>query len=295
MSDSGTPTENWVLITGASTGIGRACTEYLASHGFHVYAGARKEQDLVELDQIPNVVSVRLDVTSNEDVLGAADLIRERGTGLFGVINNAGIALGGPMVDISDADLLRILDVNVIGMNRVTNAVFPLLLASRGYIILMSSVNGKIATPFLGPYSISKFAVEAYGDTLRRELALHDIKVTIIEPGPFATPIWDKGLELVEEVKVQLSQSPLLANIALASMPGNFHSYRTGSQDPAKLARFVYDILHNPKPKDRYMVIPNARTLKFASLFGSRIIDKITIKGLRQEAAKLKNENNEEN
>src|ERR1700733_14495448 len=174
-----------VLVTGASSGIGFAITQHLASHGFYVYAGARKEEDLKRLNTIKNVSSVRLDVTKQADVDAAVQFVTTQGRGLFGVINNAGVASLGDLTTTSDEDVLWQYDINVMGPLRVNRAFFPLLKQSKGRTAIIGSLSAFLAGPGGGGYGMSKAAAEIYTETLALELAPVDVKVGIIDPGAF--------------------------------------------------------------------------------------------------------------
>jgi NAD(P)-dependent dehydrogenase (short-subunit alcohol dehydrogenase family) len=175
------------LVTGASTGIGRACALHLAGLGFHVLAGVRDPADAPD-----GLEPLRLDVTSESDVAAAAERV---GGELHALVNNAGIALTGPVEVVPLDDWRRIVDVNLLGPVAVTRALLPAVIRARGRVVNMSSIGGRVANPLLGPYSATKFALEAVSDSLRREVAAHGVKVVSIEPGGIATPIWDKGLD----------------------------------------------------------------------------------------------------
>jgi NAD(P)-dependent dehydrogenase (short-subunit alcohol dehydrogenase family) len=175
------------LVTGASTGIGRACALHLAGLGFHVLAGVRDPADAPD-----GLEPLRLDVTSESDVAAAAERV---GGELHALVNNAGIALTGPVEVVPLDDWRRIVDVNLLVPVAVTRALLPAVIRARGRVVNMSSIGGRVANPLLGPYSATKFALEAVSDSLRREVAAHGVKVVSIEPGGIATPIWDKGLD----------------------------------------------------------------------------------------------------
>jgi NAD(P)-dependent dehydrogenase (short-subunit alcohol dehydrogenase family) len=186
-----------VLVTGASTGIGRAIVERLLESGCQVFASVRREQDAEALTQgCPGAIPVLFDVTDAQAVERAQATISklrdpER---VFHVVNNAGIAVAGPLELVPLERFKEQFDVNVFGLVKVTQVFLPWVREHGGRIINMSSVSGLVASPFLGPYSASKFAVEALSDSLRREVAAQGVKVVVIEPGPIQTPIWDKGL-----------------------------------------------------------------------------------------------------
>lgn len=225
-----------VLVTGASTGIGRKITERLASEGYFVYAGARKDSDLAELDAIENVQAVRLDVTKPDEIAAAVKTITEAGRGLHGLVNNAGVAVSGPMMQSKDEDFQYVMDVNVYGPYRVTKAFAPLIIASKGRITTISSISGILSGPTLGIYSMSKHAMEAFGDSLAGELASLGVSVSLVEPGNFNSEI---GATLVKRMGVS---SPL--------------ADRSRYPEPDAVAEAVQHALFDPKPKRRYMVVP---------------------------------------
>ncbi len=178
-----------VLVTGASSGIGRTITETLASRGHHVYAGARKPEDLQALNAIDNVQAVKLDVTASADIAAAVETIRRAGRGLHGVVNNAGVAAIAPLIEMEERELTSLFDVNVFGPYRITKAFTPMLIESKGRVVNISSISGILSGPLLGAYSMSKHAVEAYGDALSAELARSGVKVSLIEPGNYRSEI----------------------------------------------------------------------------------------------------------
>lgn len=205
-----------VLVTGASTGIGRDGSLALSRAGFRVFAGVRKQSD-VDRARADGLVPLLLDVTDDESVQRA---LREVETatgsdGLFALVNNAGIATGGPLEGVPLDDVKLAFEVNVIGLLRVTQAFLPLLRAAnakrahpsdlRARIVNMGSMSGRIATPFLGPYCMSKFAVAALTDALRMELLPFEIEVVVIEPGRVKTEIWEKGKESARAIRAKLS------------------------------------------------------------------------------------------
>lgn len=174
------------LVTGASTGIGRACAVHLAGLGFEVLAGVRDPADAPD-----GLEPLRLDVTSEEDIAAAAERV---GGELYVLVNNAGIAVSGPVEAVPVEEWRRQIEVNLLGQVAVTRALLPAILRARGRVINMSSIGGRVANPLFGPYSASKFALEAVTDALRREVGPLGVRVVSIEPGGIATPIWDKGL-----------------------------------------------------------------------------------------------------
>nr|MDO8117211.1 SDR family oxidoreductase [Candidatus Sigynarchaeota archaeon] len=272
-----------ILVTGASTGIGRAIAERLAANGFTVFAGARKEQDLEQLARIPNVEPIKLDVTSDGDVNAAVKVIERAGTGLFAVVNNAGIALAGPLADIDVADFEQQFAVNVVGVHRVTKAVLPSIIKSKGRVIMISSNSGFFAMPFFGPYCASKFATEGYSDALRRELALVDVKVVIIQPGRISTPIWDKGKGLLEKYRGREQESPF-GTVGLKVGEYAIQKGNTAGLSPTKIAEAVHHALTSDKPRIRYLIAPDMFRNRMLKILPASKIDAM----IHEELKKLK-------
>jgi NAD(P)-dependent dehydrogenase (short-subunit alcohol dehydrogenase family) len=187
-----------VLVTGASTGIGQACASRLVREGCRVFAGVRRAEDGERLSaaEPERLQWLLLDVTDAAQIAAAAEAVsRQVGEhGLAGLVNNAGIAIGGPLEFVTPDALRRQFEVNVIGLHAVTAAFLPLLRRGNGRIVHMGSISGRIASPFIGPYTASKHAVEGLTDSLRLELAPEGIHVSVIEPGQVRTPIWDKAV-----------------------------------------------------------------------------------------------------
>ena len=193
-----------VLVTGAARGIGRAIVEHLASTGWDVIAGVRSEQDANSINQVDpqRVSAVILDITNADHIAKLADALPKR---LDAVVNNAGVAVGGPVETVTPDDWRNILEVNVIGQFAVTRAVLPKLRESRGRALFISSVNGRIATPMLGPYSASKFALEAACDALRVELRSWGVSVVLIEPAQTDTDMWRTAGDMVQQIEAEMS------------------------------------------------------------------------------------------
>jgi len=230
-----------VLVTGASSGIGRKVTERLAAEGYYVYAAARKEDDLRALDAIENVDSIRLDVTRPEEIAAAVEVVRKAGRGLHGLVNNAGVAVVGPLTETKEEDLRFVFDVNVFGPYRVTKAFAPLILESGGRITTISSIAGILSRPPLGAYSMSKHAVEAFGDTLAAELEPKGVKVSLIEPGNYRS---------------EISRN---ASVRMGLGPDSPMADRSRFPEPDDVATAVVHALFDANPKRRYMVVPERR------------------------------------
>ncbi len=196
-----------IVITGASTGIGEACALELDRRGFRVFAGVRSEAAGAALraKASPWLTPIQLDVTEAASIAAAAELVGKavRETGLTGLVNNAGIAVPGPLEAVPIDALRRQFEVNVIGVVAVTQAFLPLIRKARGRLVNISSVNGSLSMPYMGAYSASKFALEAISDALRTELCPWKIHVALVEPGPIDTPIWNKSMTLADQLVAQ--------------------------------------------------------------------------------------------
>ena len=251
-----TPARRAVLVTGASSGSGRMIAETLASNGYSVYAGARKPEDLRALDVIPNIRSVRLDVTVQDEIDAAVDLVREAGQGLYAVINNAGVGLMAPLIELDEGDLDFIFDVNVYGPFRISKAFAPLLIESRGRVINIGSIAGFQTRTFYGPYSMSKHALEAFNDALAIELERFGVQVSIIDPGGFSSNI---GKNIYNRLKARglnfedsLYSEDWAENWVIGG--GDLSAYK----GPEDIVRVVQNALADTSPRRRYMVVGDA-------------------------------------
>jgi short-subunit dehydrogenase len=241
-----------VLVTGAASGIGRCIVDYLRERGYHVFACDVNERSLFNLDGLNRVTTIKMDVTRQEDINNAVKLIRDSGTSLNGLVNNAGIGLGGPLAELPDEYMYKQFEVNVFGVFKVTKAFFPLLLENKGRIVIMGSISGFFTAPFAGPYSMSKRAMEGYSDALRRELDPLGLKVSIVEPGNVKTPIWDKTESLISELSPRFSS--LFLDRAIHIVETGIKKARKNGLEPANVAKKVFLALHKRKPKARYPV-----------------------------------------
>jgi NAD(P)-dependent dehydrogenase (short-subunit alcohol dehydrogenase family) len=274
-----------VLISGASTGIGRACAEHLDSLGFTVFAGVRKESDA---DSLRGAGSGRtqplmLDVTESESIASAMRIVDEASpAGLAGLVNNAGVSVGGPLEFVTIDDWRRQLEVNLIGQVALTQAALPALRKARGRIVNMTSIGGRLASPFLGPYNASKFALEAVTDALRLELRQFGIEVAAVEPGAVATPIWEKGRASAEQATADMPAEALKLYGAGFAAISKFISLgeRTGVP-PLEVARAVAHALTASRPKTRYVVGRDARIrLAITRLLPTRAMDRVVVRAM---------------
>ncbi|AMW06439.1 SDR family NAD(P)-dependent oxidoreductase [Gemmatimonas phototrophica] len=244
-----------VLVTGASSGIGRTIAERLAREGFFVYAGARQPSDISALSAIPNMRGVRLDVTSNEEIAAVVQQIQRDGRGLFGLVNNAGVATGGALVTTEDDELRRVLDVNVMGPVRVTRAMSPLLIASKGRVVTISSISGVLSGPMLGVYSMSKHAVEAFGDALGAEMAGLGVSSSLIEPGNYRSEIGRNTMSAAVAAADRAKGTSFEAAMQnFVRAMGNYDNYPA----PDSVAAAALHAFTAPQPRVRYMVVPAA-------------------------------------
>ena len=253
-SDSATP-QKAVLITGASSGIGRHATEALAAEGYFVYAGARKQKDLDALNEIPNVQAIRLDVTKQEEVDAAVETIRNGGRGLHGLVNNAGVVSGGPLIEIDEDAVRWLFDVNVFGVFKVTQAFAPLIIESKGRITTIGSISGIGTWIGGGDYTMSKHAIEAFSDTLALEMERFDVKASIIQPGNYKSDIVKTLKARTGELTEDQKNSPYFEDVYNDNFEGPLD--RSQYKDPDEVTAAIRHAMFDPNPKLRYMVVPN--------------------------------------
>lgn len=242
-----------VLITGTSSGIGARMTEVLSQNGFFVYAGARKLEDLERLDAMENVKSVRLDVTIQSEIDAAVEFVRAEGRGLYGLINNAGVAVMGPLIEQPEEELDFIIDINLLGPYRVTKAFADLLIESEGRVLTVSSIAGILTGPFIGAYSMTKHGVEAYVDALAAELNRFDVAVAAVEPGNYKSQIMASMVRRMREAGYSAEGSRYGSMLDLVSGPLDRSQYK----EPTEVAMAALDFLTSENPKRRYMVVPS--------------------------------------
>jgi len=277
--------QSTVVVTGASTGIGYATAEFLIRRGWRVFAGVRKEADaerlLAELG--PQVTPLIIDVTDDETCRTAADEARASldGRTLSGLVNNAGIAVAGPLLHLPIAEMTRQFDINVTGQLRVTQAFAPLLGAEDGRtgppgrIVNISSVAGLSATPLVTPYACSKFALEAFTQGLRRELMLYGIDVVAVNPGPVATPIWSKAEELDPE---QYAGTDFYA--AIKKIMSYMLSRGSQGLPPVKVAEAVHKALTAKSPPVNQVVTAERFQHWLLNALPARTADRLIAKRL---------------
>jgi NAD(P)-dependent dehydrogenase (short-subunit alcohol dehydrogenase family) len=275
-----------VVITGVSTGSGWVITRVLIEKGFRVFGSVRKTQDAERLSKEfgANFVPLLFDVTDEPAVQAAAQHVREQlhGEKLFGLVNNAGIAVPGPLIHLSTDDFRNQLEVNLVGVLIVTKAFGPLLAMDRslggkpGRVINISSVGGKNANPFLGAYAASKHGLEGFSESLRRELIVYGIDVIIIGPAAVATPVWDKG----EQVDISRYANTDYVQALQRMQEFMVESGRKG-YPPEKVGEVVWQALTTAKPRVRYPVIP-IRSFRrvIQMILPKRMVDRIIARNL---------------
>ena len=244
-----------VLVTGASSGIGVRITEHLAAEGHFVYAGARKAKDIARLSAMDNVMGIRLDVTVQEEIDAALELVRAEGRGLYGIVNNAGVNVIGPLIELDEAELDFLFDVNVYGPYRINKAFAPMIIESKGRISNISSISGVLTGPLYGIYAMSKHALEAYTDALAIEMGMLGVKVSAVEPGNYKSKIGDTRCErfLNQEVDPQASY---WADYIKQVVDNCENRPENTAPEPDDVARAVISALFDDDPKEHYMVVP---------------------------------------
>jgi NAD(P)-dependent dehydrogenase (short-subunit alcohol dehydrogenase family) len=267
-------TKGAIFVTGASTGIGRATVERLAADGYFVVAGVRRDADAP-----PSAAGhVLIDLAEPESVTTAVKNLLQLTDGqLGGVVNNAGINVNGPFEVLPIEEWRRQFEVNLFGQLALTRELLPTLLASRGRIITVGSVGGRYSTPFLGPYCASKFAVRAWMDALRHELAPHGVKAVLIEPGAIDTPIWNKGTSHADTVlggmsdeQKQRYDAQVGGVLKLAAMA------ERNAIPPQKVADVIAKALTARNPRGRYLVGVDARAQAVIAAAPTRASDFVT-------------------
>jgi NAD(P)-dependent dehydrogenase (short-subunit alcohol dehydrogenase family) len=270
------------LVTGASTGIGEACARHLLSLGFRVFAGVRRQADADRLRKT-GVEPVILDVIDEASIEASSRTVGER---LAGLVNNAGIAVSGPVEFVPLDEWRRQLEVNVVGQVAVTKAFLPALRAARGRVVNVSSIGGRIALPLAGPYAASKFALEAISDSLRREVGRFGIQVSVVEPGGVATPIWDKGLEAADSLLEQSrTEVEALYGDLIAAMRAEAERLARDGLPPDAVAKVIGDALTARRPRTRYLVGRDAKLrARIAAMLPDRAFDSLVARALRAPA-----------
>lgn len=273
-----------VLITGASRGIGRATAVHLAHAGWRVYGGVRTDEAARELAAESDLITpVELDVTDPEHLAG---LDRELPDRLDALVNNAGVAVAGPVETLSRADMHRQFDVNVIGPLAVTRAVLPRLRRAQGRVVFISSINGRVSFPFTGMYNASKYAIEAIADCLRVELRPFGVQVALIEPGVIDTDPWHEMDDVLDHLEASLApEHRALYAPHFAGERQLVGKIRKNAQPAARVAAAIERQLDRRRPRPRTLVGVDARViLGMKALLPARGLDAVWAQSLERPA-----------
>jgi NAD(P)-dependent dehydrogenase (short-subunit alcohol dehydrogenase family) len=271
MSEVHSPAKGAVVLTGASGGIGLASSRLLREHGFRVFGTHLPSEDTAKLTEM-GVVPVPMEITDPASVRAARDRVAAQldGAPLSGLVNNAGIADGGP-IELFDLDSVRKqLDVNVFGIFAVTQAFLPLVRAAKGRIVNISSMSGRLAVPFLAPYCACKFAVEAFSDCLRREMYPFGVGVVVIQPAQTRTPIWDRAAQADIAQFRGTPYESVAEKVKKRLMKGTAKGL-----DPVRVGEAVLRALTEPNPPTRIPVLKKKTKYYLAGLLPDRIIDRM--------------------
>jgi NAD(P)-dependent dehydrogenase (short-subunit alcohol dehydrogenase family) len=272
-----------IIVSGASTGIGQATVALLARRGYVAFAGVRNESDAARLRAAhENIRPLFLDVTDESSIARAAGDVEASGIPLLGVVSNAGIALGGPLERLPIAELRRQFEVNVFGSLALVQTALPLLGEGSGRIVLVGSISGRLATPYVGAYSASKFALRAMADALRIELSPSRIAVSLIEPGSVKTPIWKKGRETAAEMATRLENTirPHY-RVALERMLAIAKSQERDGMPVEVVATAILHALTAAKPRANYLLGARARMGGLFALLPAAVRDRAVRKSMR--------------
>jgi len=275
-----------VVVTGASTGIGRATALRLDELGYSVFPGVRKDKDAESLSEAGSdrITPITLDVTKARSISAARQKVQRAvgKDGLAGLVNNAGIANAGPLEHMPVAEFEKVLDVNLTGQYAVTQEFLPLVRRATGTIVFITSIGGLVATPFMSPYHAAKFGLEGVADSLRREVKPWGINVVVIEPGSIATPIWDKGADAYEGITFS-PESKRLYGKQMEAMKRTLIETGERGIKPEKVANVIAKAMGKTRPKTRYLVGTDAKLMKRVSrTVGDRRFD-----GLMRRSMKL--------
>jgi len=240
-----------VLVTGSSSGLGLKMTQELSKNGFFVYAGVLHKDEMQAMNKMDNVAAVQFDVRNQNEINAAVKFVKEQGRGLYGLINNAGVAVFGPMIELPVEQLQYQFDVNVLGPFRVTQAFAPMIIESKGRIATTGSIAGILSSSMFGAYSMSKHAIEAYTDALSAEMSRFGVSVHVIEPGNYASNIGNAANKLMadtqywkDDSRYKKDRDGLVAGLTQVDK-GN---------DPIDVAMAALHIMQSDTPKIRYMV-----------------------------------------
>ncbi|MDP9228087.1 MAG: SDR family oxidoreductase [Actinomycetota bacterium] len=273
--------EGAVVVTGASSGIGRATALHLDRQGYTVFAGVRKLKDAQSLERegSERMTPITLDVTKQGSIDAAKRKVQRAvgKAGLAGLVNNAGVATPGPVEHLPVEDFQAVIDVNLTGQYRVTQAFLPLVRRGEGTIVFVTSIGGRVATPFMSPYHASKFGVEGLADSLRREIKPWKMDVVVVEPGSIATQIWGRGGDAADRAEEKMGrEARRLYGKQMDAMRAVLRRTADRGIDPDAVAKVISRAISSGRPKTRYLVGTDAKLMRrVSSLVGDRNFDRI--------------------
>lgn len=241
-----------VLVTGSNSGLGLKMTQELSNNGFYVYAGVLKKSEMAAMNEMKNVTAVQFDVRNQDEIDAAVKFVKKEGRGLYGLINNAGISVFGPILETPVEQVHYLMDVNVYGPMRVTQAFAPMIIESKGRIATTGSIAGIVTTPIFGSYSMSKHAIEAYTDALAQEMARFEVSVHVIEPGTYKSNIGLAAKKVLDDANYWTEDTayPKERAYFLAQL-GKIDQH----PDPAPVGKAALHAMQSDAPRSRYMVI----------------------------------------
>ncbi|MHA2029760.1 MAG: SDR family NAD(P)-dependent oxidoreductase [Candidatus Kariarchaeaceae archaeon] len=253
-----------ILITGGTTGIGRATVDLLSSQGHDVYATVRKDSDYEELNKIDNVTAVKLDVTNLDQINDLADFVKNQGLGLYALVNNSGVTDMIAMNEMEDEDFDYVQKVNLYGPVRVTKALHEFIIESKGRIVNVGSIDGILSPLLMGAYSISKHAIESYSDTLAAEMEKFDVKVSVIEPGNYKSNIAISAGKRIQHKIPERRLSKYRNEVKEELSKPDRRPDRSQYQGPEPVAEAIKHALFSENPLRRYVVVPNEEEARVA-------------------------------
>lgn len=277
-----------VVVTGASTGIGRSTALHMDDQGYRVFAGVRKQADAESLagEASERLTPVMLDVTKPRSIAAAKTKVQKAvgEDGLEGLVNNAGVANAGPVEHLPVSEFQKVIDVNLTGQYAVTQAFLPLLRRGDGTIVFITSIGGRVASPFFTPYNAAKFGLEGMADALRRELKpWTGMNVVVVEPGSIATPIWDKGNDAFDAARKKMDpEATRLYGPQLDRMKEVTKEADARGMDPIEVAKVIERAVRSRNPKSRYIVGRDAKMMaRLQSLAGDKRFDKLMRRSMK--------------
>jgi len=271
-----------VVVTGASSGIGEACVAALSACGYTVFAGVRTAADAARIERPPGIRAITLDVTNPSEIAAAARSVADSGHALHALVNNAGIAVAGPLECLPLDELRRQLEVNVIGALAVTQAFLPLLREALGRIVFVGSISGRLAVPYIAPYSASKAALRSIAAALRAELIPAGVRVVLVEPGSVRTPIWRKGREAADGLRRLLGPSGVEAyGAVIDALVRKTHAEERSGISAERVAEAVVRGIRAARPRREELVGFSARAGGVVALLPAPIRDRLMLYSMR--------------